>query len=111
MNNPIEPSRQAVEFSQKLRRARPWVQTAFAAVWLAPMGRWLHSIPGCVFHCYSCPLSAFACPVGVAANYAALVPAVSEVPYLLLGILLAFLVDYVQTARAAEAAGRRAKGS
>ena len=40
-------------------------------VWLAPVGQWLHAIPGCVFHCYSCPLSSFACPVGVAANYAA----------------------------------------
>ena len=45
------------------------------AVWLAPVGRWLHGIPGCVFHCYSCPLSSFACPVGVMANYAALLPA------------------------------------
>jgi polyferredoxin len=58
-------------------------------LWLAPLGRWLHGIPGCVFHCYSCPLSAFACPVGVAANYAALLPVSAEVPYLLLGVLLA----------------------
>ena len=57
---------------QKLKRARPWVQTGFLGLWLAPVGQWLHGIPGCVFHCYSCPLSAFACPVGVAANYAAL---------------------------------------
>jgi len=69
-------------------RIRPWVQTAFLGVWLAPLGRWLHGIPGCVFHCYSCPLSSFACPVGVAANYAALWPAVGEVPYLLVGVLL-----------------------
>ncbi len=48
----------------------------------------MHGIPGCVFHCYSCPLSAFACPVGVAANYAALLPVAFEVPYLLLGVLL-----------------------
>jgi len=64
------------------------VQTGFLGVWLAPVGRWLHGIPGCVFHCYSCPLSAFACPVGVAANYAALLPVVWEVPYLLIGLLL-----------------------
>ncbi len=57
-------------------------------VWLAPLGQWLHGIPGCVFHCYSCPLSSFACPVGVAANYAALVPVAFQVPYLLLGVLL-----------------------
>ena len=57
------------------------------AVWLAPLGRWLHSVPGCVFHCYSCPLSSFACPIGVAANYAALLPAAMEFPFLLVGIL------------------------
>lgn len=71
-----------------MARWRPWVQTGFLAVWLAPLGRWLQGIPGCVFHCYSCPLSAFACPVGVAANYAALFPLVFEVPHLLLGVLL-----------------------
>jgi polyferredoxin len=78
--------RPAAELGLKLRRARPWVQTAFLAVWAAPLGRWLHGIPGCVFHCYSCPLSSFACPIGVAANYAALFPAVHEIPYLLLGV-------------------------
>jgi hypothetical protein len=70
------------------RASVPWVQTGFLGVWLAPLGRWLHGIPGCVFHCYSCPLSAFACPVGVMANYAALLPVVGEVPYLLIGMLL-----------------------
>jgi polyferredoxin len=64
------------------------LQTGFLGIWLAPVGRWLHGIPGCVFHCYSCPLSAFACPVGVAANYAALLPTAFEVPYLLIGLLL-----------------------
>lgn len=73
---------------RKLSSLRPWVQTGFLAVWLAPLGRWLHGIPGCVFHCYSCPLSSFACPVGVMANYAALFPVVGEVPYLLIGTLL-----------------------
>jgi len=71
-----------------LSRVRPWVQTGFLGVWLAPVGQWLHGIPGCVFHCYSCPLSAFACPIGVMANYAALLPVVGEVPYLLIGVLL-----------------------
>ncbi len=67
---------------------RPWVQTGFLAVWLVPLGQWLHAIPGCVFHCYSCPLSSFGCPVGIAANYAALAPVVFEMPYLLIGLLL-----------------------
>lgn len=72
----------------EITRLRPWIQTVFLGVWLAPVGKLLHSVPGCVFHCYSCPLSAFACPVGVAANYAALFPAVWEVPWVLMGILL-----------------------
>ncbi len=67
---------------------RPWVQAAFLGVWLAPLGRWLHSVPGCVFHCYSCPLSSFACPIGLLANYAALFPAVVTIPFLLTGVLL-----------------------
>jgi polyferredoxin len=64
------------------------VQAGFLGLWLAPLGRWLHGIPGCVFHCYSCPLSALACPVGVLANYAALLPVAPEMPCLLLGVLL-----------------------
>jgi polyferredoxin len=80
--------RQPTELGKKLSRLRPWVQTGFLGVWLAPLGQWLHGIPGCVFHCYSCPLSAFGCPVGIAANYAALLPVTFEVPYLLLGTLL-----------------------
>jgi ferredoxin-type protein NapH len=80
--------RPPTELGRKLSRARPWVQTGFLGVWLAPVGQWLHGIPSCVFHCYSCPLSSFACPIGVAANYAALVPVAAEVPYLLVGLLL-----------------------
>ena len=80
--------RPPTELGRKLKRLRPWVQTGFLGVWLAPVGQWLHGIPGCVFHCYSCPLSSFACPIGVAANYAALMPVALEVPYLLLGLLL-----------------------
>ena len=80
--------RQPTELGRKLQRVRPWVQTGFLGVWLAPLGQWLHGIPGCVFHCYSCPLSSFGCPVGIAANYAALLPVTLEVPYLLLGMLL-----------------------
>lgn len=71
-----------------MMRIRPWVQTAFLAFWLAPLGRAVQGIPGCVYHCYSCPLSSFACPIGVAANTMALLPAVAHVPYLLVGVLL-----------------------
>jgi ferredoxin-type protein NapH len=69
-------------------RWRPWVQAGFLGVWLAPLGRWLHGIPGCVFHCYACPLSSFGCPVGLMANYAAMAPVWVEVPWLLLGVLV-----------------------
>jgi ferredoxin-type protein NapH len=79
---------QPTALGRKLSRLRPWVQTGLLSVWLAPLGQWLHGIPSCVFHCYSCPLSSFGCPVGVAANYAALLPVAGEVPYLLIGILL-----------------------
>ena len=37
--------------------------------------RWLlrmHTVCGPVFHCYSCPLATFACPIGVLANFSAL---------------------------------------
>ena len=80
--------RQPTELGRKLSRLRPWVQSGFLGVWLAPLGQWLHGIPGCVFHCYSCPLSSFGCPVGIAANYAALLPVTLEVPYMLLGVLV-----------------------
>jgi ferredoxin-type protein NapH len=80
--------RPTAELGRKLTRARPWVQAAFLGVWLVPLQRWLGGIPGCVFHCYSCPLSAFACPVGVAANQAALFPIFFEIPFLLLGVLI-----------------------
>lgn len=67
---------------------RPWVQTGFLLVWLAPAGRWLHGFPACVFHCYACPLSSFGCPVGLAAQYAATLPAWGTMPFLLAGIIL-----------------------
>jgi ferredoxin-type protein NapH len=82
------PSFAPTALGRRLHRLRPWVQTGFLGVWLAPLGTWLHAVPGCVFHCYSCPLSSFACPVGVAANYAAIFPVTLEFPYVLTGILL-----------------------
>jgi polyferredoxin len=87
-NVPNCPEKKLAAPGKNLSRWRFWVQTGFLGVWLAPAGRWLHGIPGCVFHCHSCPLSSFACPIGVMANYAALLPVVGEVPYLLIGVLL-----------------------
>ncbi|HNU53103.1 MAG TPA: 4Fe-4S binding protein [Verrucomicrobiota bacterium] len=85
---PSTPSPAAAPIGSRLMRIRPWVQTAFLAVWLAPLGRAIQGIPGCVYHCYSCPLSSVACPIGVAANTMALLPAAAHVPYLLIGVLL-----------------------
>jgi ferredoxin-type protein NapH len=85
---PGQSARSPAALGKRLVKIRPWVQTGFLAIWLAPVGRWLHGIPGCVFHCHSCPFSALACPIGVAANYAALFPAAFEIPYLLIGVLL-----------------------
>ena len=84
----IEEREAAATSGKRLMRLRPWVQTGFAVAWLAPLGRWFHGIPGCTFHCYSCPWSLLGCPVGIAANYAALFPVTFEIPYLLLGVLL-----------------------
>jgi ferredoxin-type protein NapH len=45
--------------------------------------RW-HGICAPVFHCYSCPLATFACPIGILANYSAF----HVFPYLAVGTLL-----------------------
>ncbi len=75
------------EPSAKRRRIafyRPWVQTAFLALWLWPRAWSMHWMPGCVFHCYACPLSTFACPIGVMGQFAAL----NLLPVLALGVLV-----------------------
>jgi polyferredoxin len=51
---------------------RLYVQATFLLLWLDPLNIRLHNICGPVFHCYSCPLALFACPVGVIANFSAL---------------------------------------
>lgn len=79
-----------------LSHLRPWIQTAFLAVFLWPY-QWVtqalaalginfnpHMIPGCVFHCYACPLSTFACPVGIVAQSVAH----GFVPFLALGVVI-----------------------
>lgn len=59
-------------FVRSLARRRAWVQAAFLFVWLDPFLLRLHTVCGPVFHCYSCPLATFACPIGVIANFSAL---------------------------------------
>ncbi len=80
---------------RSLLRWRPWVQTAFLFVWLAPLawinenlGRIGRSLPSCVFHCYYaggglCPMASFSCPVGIVAQFCAL----GVVPLLAVGVV------------------------
>lgn len=70
----------------RLTRWRVWVQLGFLAIWLDPLVLRLHGWCGPVFHCYSCPLATFACPIGIIANFSALHLA----PLLALGTLVIF---------------------
>ena len=65
----------------KLSRYRPVIQTAFAVMWLIPLQAFGFCSP--VFHCYACPLAAFACPVGVLAQFSAL----HAIPFIALGTI------------------------
>jgi polyferredoxin len=67
----------------RLARWRIWVQLGFLLAWLEPLPQW-HGLCAPVFHCYSCPLATFSCPIGILANYSALHLA----PLLAIGILL-----------------------
>lgn len=68
----------------RLVRHRAWMQAAFLLVWLDPFMLRLHNVCSPVFHCYSCPLATFACPIGVLANFSAL----HLFPFVAAGILL-----------------------
>jgi polyferredoxin len=48
------------------------------------MGFRMHGVCSPVFHCYSCPLASFACPIGVLANFSAL----HLFPFVAVGILI-----------------------
>jgi len=73
------------DFASKLVPWRIWVQSAFLLVWLDPLGLRLHSMCSPVFHCYACPLSTFACPIGVIAQFSAL----QVFPFVAIGLLIA----------------------
>jgi len=70
--------------TSKLVLWRPWVQSLFLLVWLDPFAFRLHGVCSPVFHCYSCPLATFACPIGVLANFSAL----HFFPFVAVGILI-----------------------
>ncbi|MEJ2648310.1 MAG: 4Fe-4S binding protein [Sedimentisphaerales bacterium] len=70
--------------SAKIIGMRMWIQTAFLVVWLDPLGFRMHTICSPVFHCYACPLSTFACPIGVIAQFGAL----HMFPFVAIGMLV-----------------------
>lgn len=84
MATTIEINRKNARRMRRMVRLRIWVQTAFLAVWLAPMGKAVQSMPSCVYHCYACPLASFACPIGVIANFSAW----HAFPFLAVGVLV-----------------------
>ena len=45
----------------------------------------MHTVCSPVFHCYSCPLATFACPIGVLANFSA----IHMFPFIVVGTLVA----------------------
>ncbi|MCC6125017.1 MAG: 4Fe-4S binding protein [Pirellulales bacterium] len=67
----------------RIARWRWWFQGGFLLVWLDPLMLRLHGVCSPVFHCYSCPLATFACPIGVLANFSAW----HVIPYMTLGVL------------------------
>ncbi len=68
----------------KLVPWRIWIQASFLMVWLDPMGFRMHTMCAPVFHCYACPLSTFACPIGIIAQFSAL----HLVPLIAIGLLV-----------------------
>lgn len=70
--------------ASKLVSWRMWVQTSFLLLWLDPLGLRLHNMCAPVFHCHACPLSTFACPIGIIAQFSAL----HIFPFIAIGILI-----------------------
>jgi polyferredoxin len=81
---PITKKSKLNNLSSKLIAYRIWFQSAFLLLWLDPLGLRLHGMCSPVFHCYSCPLAAFACPIGVLANFSAL----HLFPFIAVGLLI-----------------------
>jgi polyferredoxin len=71
-------------FFAKIVPHRLWVQLSFLLAWLDPFGWRLHYFCAPVFHCHSCPLALFACPIGVIANFTAL----HLFPFIAVGVIV-----------------------
>jgi len=80
-----EKRNQKGTWTSRVAMWRPWVQTVFVFIWV---NRWLrlHTMCSPVFHCHACPLSTFACPIGVIAHMTAL----GLFPFVALGTLAIF---------------------
>jgi len=74
----------AASIAQKLIPWRIWVQVSFLLVWLDPLAIRFHAICGAVFHCHSCPLATFACPIGVLGQFSSL----HLFPFVAVGLLI-----------------------
>jgi ferredoxin-type protein NapH len=70
--------------ASRLAGWRWWIQAGFLFAWLDPFMLRMHTVCSPVFHCYSCPLALFACPIGVLANGSAL----HVIPFAALGTLI-----------------------
>jgi polyferredoxin len=76
--------KQLRSWTAKLAAWRLWFQAAFLLAWLDPLLLRLHGFCSPVFHCHSCPLATFACPIGVLANFSA----IHVFPFVAVGVLL-----------------------
>ncbi len=76
--------RKSIPLAARLAGWRLWIQASFLLVWLDPLLLRLHAVCSPVFHCHSCPLALFACPIGVLANFGTL----HVFPWVALGMLL-----------------------
>lgn len=70
--------------ASRLAGWRWWIQAGFLFAWLDPFMLRMHTVCSPVFHCYSCPLATFACPIGVLANFSA----IHLIPFAALGTLI-----------------------
>ena len=70
--------------ASKLAGWRWWIQIGFLFAWLDPLMLRMHTVCSPVFHCYSCPLATFACPIGVLANFSA----IHLIPFAAIGTLI-----------------------
>jgi polyferredoxin len=77
-------SKKPESFASRWASRRGWVQAAFLLLWLDPLLARMHMVCAPVFHCYSCPLATFACPIGVLAHFSAL----HVMPFVAVGMLV-----------------------